>query len=551
MRVKNFAKVFKSLVDPHVSLKLWIVMTATLTDSLLLPQILATLPEGIMVCAPVDNGYRIIHANQAASSLLSCAPGELEGQMFEACLADHVEDTQLRQSILRAVRTRKNQTIQLENHDDGIVSWLSLSLIPLENFFLCRIDNICNQKINEMRMAEAHKLEALGQLAGGVAHDFNNILSIIDGYARIAAKETGMPPPVTDYLDKIRQSVRRGASLTKQLLAFGRKNTAPESNVDLGALVSDHEGLLGPLLDASIRLHINADEGVNIGAAPDLIGQILMNLILNSRDAMPGGGDIYVDVVALRQIQPKNAQTKGDYACLRVRDTGTGMDKVTQRRIFDPFFTTKEQGKGTGLGLSMVYGLVQQMKGVIDIESAPGKGTTMSLFFPLDIANTSAPPPEIDFPDEDEEPLRLDGYTALVAEDEPDLLRLVASMLSDMGMTVLTAANGNEALARQEGYEGHIDFLVTDVVMPEMSGVRLSELFTSLRPDSKTVYISGYPAAGNMARIELPQGALLLPKPVAYERLAQILGRMTQGSMQTGLSRMAGEWHPGETAKGE
>lgn len=523
-------------------------MTAMPSDSVLLSQILATLTEGMMICAPVDNGHRIIYANRAAAELLSCMPGSLDGQMLEDCLTRHVHDAPLRQSILRAARTRKSQTIQIENHEDGMVSWLGLSLVPLDGFLLCRIDNICNQKISEMRMAEAHKLEALGQLAGGVAHDFNNILSIIDGYARIAAKEADVPPGIVDFLDKIRQSVRRGAALTRQLLAFGRKNTVQEGRVDLGALVADHEGLLGPLLDASIRLHIDVQDDVPIACAPDLIGQILMNLILNSRDAMPEGGDIDVEVEAMHRIQPRQARKQGDYACLRVRDNGTGMDNATQRRIFDPFFTTKEQGKGTGLGLSMVYGLVQQMKGYIEVDSAPGKGTVMSLYFPLEKSDNADMASENDSDVESGDMPRLKGYTALVAEDEPDLLALVASMLTDMGMTVLTAANGNEALARQEGYEGHIDFLVTDVVMPEMSGVRLSELFTSLRPDSKTVFISGYPAAGNMARIELPRDACLLPKPVAYERLADILGRMTQGTMQTGLSRMAGEWHPEERA---
>ena len=519
-------------------------MTRLPSDSLLLSRILATLPEGLLVCVPEGEASRIIHANRAAEELLGCAPGELAGQAFETCLAQHVQDERLRQSLLRAARTRKSETVQVENHEDGVVSWLSMTLLPQDGFFLCRIDNICNQKINEMRVAEAHKLEALGQLAGGVAHDFNNILSIIDGYARIADKELGDQPAISDYLGKIRQSVRRGAALTRQLLAFGRKNTTDESVTDLGMLVADHEGLLSPLLDASIRLHIAVEQDVYIECAPDLIGQILMNLILNARDAMPGGGDIHLHVETLQRIQPRNARALGDYACLTVRDTGTGMDKATQRRIFDPFFTTKDPGKGTGLGLSMVYGLVQQMKGFIEVDSAPGKGTALSLYFPLQSSDSGHAPAEMEDMDDDGA-VRLDGYTALVAEDEPDLLNLVASMLSDMGMKVITAANGNEALARQEDYEGHIDFLVTDVVMPEMSGVRLSELFTSLRPDSKTVFISGYPSAGNMARIELPHGACLLSKPVAYERLAHILAQMTQGSLQTGLSRMAGEWHHG------
>lgn len=524
-------------------------MTDLPADSLLLPQILATLPEGVVLCAPDGSHHRITHANRAACQLLACTADDLVGKTFEDCLLRHVTDDRLRQILIKALKGHKPETIQIENHDDGMVSWRGVSLIPLDGFFLCRIDNIGNQKINEMRMAEAHKLEALGRLAGGVAHDFNNILSIIDGYARIAARDMPDDHPVADYLDKVRQSVRRGASLTRQLLAFGRKNISAETTADLGALVRDHQGLLHPLLDASITLTMETEDSVMIDCTPDLIGQILMNVILNARDAMPDGGNIDVSVTALHHYQPKNAKAAGHYARLAVRDTGTGMDKATQRRIFDPFFTTKEQGKGTGLGLSMVYGLMQQMKGVIDVESAPGKGTTMSLYFPLSTAS-AADMPVLPSGPVSSEAARLDGYTVMVAEDEPDLLHLVASMLGDMGLTVLTAANGNEALAQQEDYEGYIDFLVTDVVMPEMSGVRLSELFASVRPESKTVFISGYPAAGNMARIELPEGACLLSKPVAYEKLADMLGQMTHGSFQTGLSRMAGEWHPPQRAKG-
>ncbi len=522
------------------SLKLSIAMTTSSRDSVLLPGILAILPEGVVICSRAGDAYRITHANQMAADLLSF-DGTMEGQALEACFTRHMQSDRLKQTLRRVIKTEKAETVQIENHADGMVSWLSVSFAPFGNHLLCRIDNICDQKISDMRLAQAHKLEALGQLAGGVAHDFNNILSIIDGYARLAVKEIDNVTLVADHLDKIRQSVRRGATLTKQLLAFGRKSMPDESTVDLGILVRDHEGILHPLLDASIRFSIYAEENIYVDSTPDLIGQIRMNLILNARAAMTDGGDIAVTVSLMRDMQHRQARAKGDHACLSVSDTGTGMDKTTQRRIFDPFFTTKEQGKGTGLGLSMVYGLMQQMKGFIDVDSVPGKGTTMNLYFPV----TKAPGyiAAATIPGHDAAvPQHLNGYTALVAEDEPDLLGLVASMLRDMGMNVLTAANGNEALARQEDYEGHIDFLVTDVVMPEMSGVRLSELFSSVRPDAKTVFISGYPAAGNMARIDLPDGACLLSKPVAYERLAQVLGTLTQGAFQTGLSRMAGEW---------
>jgi signal transduction histidine kinase/ActR/RegA family two-component response regulator len=514
------------------------VRNSALSDPILLSSILAVLPEGIFLCTGEKGENRVLYANQAAAAILSCTMDDLIDQPLRQCLAKRLHDERIDEKLSQAIERNHTETVQIENHDKGVVSWVSLKLDPLGDYFLCRLDTLCDQKINEMRLAEAHKLEALGQLAGGVAHDFNNVLSIIEGYARMAAKELVEQPEVGSYIEKIKQSVKRGAGLTRQLLAFGRKNIVPEAIYDLSNLVIDHEALFKPLLDASMTLHIECGKEIFIECAPDAISQILMNVIVNARDAMPSGGHIYLNVSEHKRLALKG--TTGDYACISVRDTGTGMDSETKRRIFDPFFTTKPHDKGTGLGMSMVYGLVEQMKGAIDIQSESGKGTIINLYFPLSHEKQKRQIRQIDN-GMGGSVIRLDGYTALIAEDEPDLLTLVATMLGDMGMNVITAANGNEALARQEDYDGQIDFLVTDVVMPEMNGIKLSELFTSLRPDSKTLFISGYPASGNMARIELPQGAHLLSKPVAYDCLAYILRDLAEEDTQEGLLRMAGE----------
>ena len=357
-------------------------------------------------------------------------------------------------------------------------------------------------------MFQAQKLEALGQLAGGVAHDFNNILSIVDGYARMAEKyaEKG-DETLLNYLDRIRQASKRGAGLTKQLLLFGRHKMTENMVIDLPRLIQEQKQLMEPLLSNSIKLVIDVEKGLFVECIPDGLAQILMNLVINSRDAMPDGG--MIKIIAKKE-DPETI-------LLSVIDTGTGLDPKIADKIFDPFFTTKEQGKGTGLGLSMVYGLVQDMKGVIQVESVPGEGTSMNIYLPFSKKGVIKEMTEADGT------IRFEGYTALVAEDEPDLLLIVCRFLEDAGMKVIAAANGAEALVRQDDYEGEIDFLLTDVVMPELNGLKLAELVQAVREDIKVVFMSGFPANGTLAQVDIPDDAILLAKPVAFEKLAAVL----------------------------
>jgi two-component system cell cycle sensor histidine kinase/response regulator CckA len=518
-----------------------VVKNAAFSDPTLLPNILAVLPEGMFLCTDETHGNTILYANDAAQKMLPCIQGGLTGRHLKECLAECFGDSRIDEKLSQAITSGRSETVQIENRKAGVVSWVSLTLTPLNRYFICRIDNMCDRQMNELKLAEARKLEALGQMAGGVAHDFNNLLSIISGYARIAAKQVQDNPEVVDYLDRIQQSVRHGASLTGQLLAFGRKNIIQQDIYDLGELICDYEALFKPLLDASVTLQVNVEKDIFVECAPDTISQILMNIIINARDAMPSGGSIYLEVDQCKNFRSKGFDGKAaNYARITVRDTGQGMDIETQRRIFDPFFTTKTQGKGTGLGMSIVYGFVKQMKGFIEVDSDIGHGTSIRLYFPLSDKRKKR---QVTYADRGEgaNVVRLEGYTALIAEDEPDLLTLIASMLSDMGMNVLTAGDGNQALAVQEDYDGKIDFLVTDIVMPEMNGVKLAELFGSLHPDAKTLFISGYPSVGKMARVALPEGANLLPKPLVYDQLAYTLRDMAEESTHEGLLRMAGE----------
>ncbi len=420
----------------------------------------------------------------------------------------------------------------VEEKKDDRLTWHRFHFIPYGrkiNACLVVVEDTSESKIMEGQYFQAQRLESLGQLAGGVAHDFNNILSIIDGYARMAKKHIENRDDTLNYLERIGQAVQRGAALTSQLLTFGRHKIIKDSVVDLGQLVRDQEPLLRPLMDASINLNIRTDDDVFVQVPGDDICQILLNLCINARDAMPDGGNLIVEV--------RKSGEEG--AVLRVIDTGMGMKSEVKARMFDPFFTTKDQGKGTGLGLSMVYGLVKDMKGDISVLTKEGSGTSITIQLPL-----SARAPDFQEISENEDRGDLNGLTALVAEDEPDLLNILSGTLEDMGVTVIKASNGNEALALQEDYEGGIDFLLTDVVMPDLNGVKLAELFKSVRPESQVMFMSGYPANGDMARVSLPEDALMMPKPIDVNKLVSIIQDMAKApsDVKAHWKKITGQW---------
>jgi two-component system cell cycle sensor histidine kinase/response regulator CckA len=395
--------------------------------------------------------------------------------------------------------------------------------------------------MQESQMLQSKKLEAIGQLAGGVAHDFNNILSIIEGYSRLLESGIKKGEDVSESLKKIRGAVQRGSGLTRQLLTFGKHRITADRVVNLCAVVKDMEALLLPLMGATVDLVVDIPrEDICVETTPDEISQIIMNLAVNARDAMPEGGEVRVSLLSLSQSEKmmlgKDVEKiDGDAVCLRVSDTGTGMDSATMEKIFDPFFTTKEQGKGTGLGLSLVYGLVRQMKGWIDVASEVGKGTSFSVYLPRSQKSL-----------EEENPGTLEqaaggtlaGKTILVAEDEPDLLAVMEATLHEMGMNVLTAKDGDAAIVLQDGHDGKIDFLLTDVVMPGMNGLHLAELMREVRPETEIVYMSGYPVRGEMASVDIPEDSLFLAKPVPPEKLRATLSSLTTTGARWATGRL-------------
>ncbi len=345
----------------------------------------------------------------------------------------------------------------------------------------------------EEQLRQAQKMEAVGRLAGGIAHDFNNLLSPILGYADLVLLDPTLPPATQEQVTRIRDAAQRAASLTRQMLAFSRKQVLEMRPLALAAVVDDFAPMLQKLIGEDILLAVTcAPDAWYVDGDATQVQQILMNLVINGRDAMPQGGTLLLDVqhvtATAELCRTLPSLTEGDYVQLSVTDTGVGMDPATRERIFEPFFTTKEVGRGTGLGMSTVYGIVQQHRGAITVESHPGAGTTVRVLLPR---GADAPAAEHARPHA-ALPSAPAQTTLLLVEDDAMVRALAQEQLAGAGYRVLTAANGAEALALCRQTAATITLLVTDVIMPGLNGKELFEQLSITRPALRVVYISGY-----------------------------------------------------------
>jgi two-component system, cell cycle sensor histidine kinase and response regulator CckA len=480
-------------------------------------------PEAIVL---VDGNDHVVRVNREFTRLFGYCLEELAGQRLDEFIVPAERRAELEGYRLK-VRTGGSVSVEaVRRHRDGTEIPVSILSFPIglasgETAAYSIYRDISARLRLEDQLLQARKMESIGRLAGGVAHDFNNILTAILGYLNAAQADlrAGVRPDAD--LAEVERAARRAADLTRQLLGFARRQIAKPRVVDLNTLISSMRSLLARLLGERIDLRLELDQGLGVVRLdPSQFEQILVNLAVNSRDAMPTGGSLQLTtrnaILAEGTLPPGQGLSAGPYAELAVRDTGAGMDSATLARVFEPFFTTKAVGSGTGLGLATCYGIIRQSGGHITVQSVPGGGTTFQLFFPHVDASAGArqdSPPALG-------PLR-GSETVLVVEDEERLRELFARILGEHGYRVLVAGSGPEALQVVGDYSGVIDLLVTAVTLPETSGRAIAEQLASSRPGLRVLYVSGY---GEDAILEHagPNPALgFLSKPFGAPDLAR------------------------------
>ena len=466
--------------------------------------------------------------NQKGAAVLGYGVEEIVGRKLADALPPEVAERWQR----RLERARTRATTSPEPVQGSLVM-KSRELVPVEVAFQLLVEDerpvglqgiardLTERRLLEEQVREAQKMEAVGRLAGGVAHDFNNLLTAIRGHTELLLDRPGLAPEARNDLVQIRGAAERAASLTRQLLAFGRKQMMRPRNVELNEVIRDFEKMLSRVLGEDIQLFIDLELGLRpVRVDPGQLEQVLLNLVVNARDSMATGGTLRLRTYStlVEAPQPRGAErglARGEYAVLEVADTGCGMDADVQARIFEPFFTTKEQGKGTGLGLSTVYGIVRQSGGQISVTSQPGAGSTFRVYLPqVDEAASAAVSSAAS-----STAVRGGSEVVLLAEDEPAVRDLTRRILENMGYQVLAAVNGVDALDVASRFGGRIDLLLTDIVMPQMSGTDLARRLAAIRPELRVLYMSGYSDEAlaphvNGAEIALRQ------KPFAPEVLA-------------------------------
>jgi PAS domain S-box-containing protein len=398
------------------------------------------------------------------------------------------------------------------------------------------VEDLSEQSSLEEQLRQSQKMEAIGRLAGGIAHDFNNLLTVISGYTGMLIDTLSHNDPRRVDAERVKTASERAAALTRQLLAFSRKQVLTPTTLNVNSVVSDLSKMLPRLLGEDVDLaFIPAGQLSSIFADRGQVEQVLMNLIVNARDAMPTGGKITLETRNKKLDEKYTRQRRGvipgEYVMLAVTDTGTGMDTAIQAQIFEPFFTTKEEGKGTGLGLATVYGIVKQSGGHIAVYSEPGQGSTFRVYFPAtSVSRKSEPEPAA-------ATYRAKGETVLVIEDETDLRNMIVSALRRRKYQVLEARTGEEALELVEKNSADVDLLITDIVMPGMRGTEAAQRLASVVPDLKVLYMSGYTDNAMFHQKLLEAGTIFLQKPFSVTALEETVQKTLQKQARNAASR--------------
>jgi signal transduction histidine kinase/response regulator RpfG family c-di-GMP phosphodiesterase len=509
----------------------------------LLDSILDCMGEGVVAA---DQTGKMLVFNQRAEKILGMGPTNVTPDGWGAKYGLHLSDqkTPMPTDQLPISRILNGESfVELDmfvknSHVPG--NAVAVTATPLTGAAgelvggIAVLRDVTQQRLLEAQLIQSQKMEAIGQLAGGVAHDFNNLLAVIMGYGELLLGDLGPEDPKSNDISEMLAAAKRGVALTRQLLAFSRQQMVQPDILDLNEIVAGIEKMLRRIIGEHIRLSTKLATGLGrFKADAGQVEQVLLNLTVNARDAMPEGGRLRIETHDARIDEAAAASqpgvSPGDYVVLTVADTGIGMDEQTQKRVFEPFFTTKEVGKGTGLGLSTVYGIVRQSGGHIVIESELGKGATFQVFFPRseggDASRKSAPAPA---------PTYKATETVMIVEDDEGVRVVASRILREQGYTVLEARRASEARRLWEKHASSVDLLLTDVVMPDINGPRLAEELARDRPDLRVLYMSGYPGAGGLVG---PRGTALscIEKPFTPTSLATKVREML-GSGQTRAS---------------
>jgi two-component system cell cycle sensor histidine kinase/response regulator CckA len=446
-----------------------------------------------------DQQGQIAWVNPAFTALTGYAPGDALGRKPSDLLKSGVQDSSFYRDMWTTILSGRPWRGEMTNRrKDGSVYSENMTITPVKTsegaitHFVAIKRDLTEEKRLKAQFLQAQKMESVGRLAGGIAHDFNNLLTVIHGTAELATTSLADTDPLRADLGEIHRAGERAAALTRQLLAFSRKQVMKPQLLNLATLVADLRSLLQRVIGEDVNLVIPpADSQWSVKADPGQVEQVLLNLVVNARDAMPKGGTVTIETTDVEVSDTHGGPCEwagpGNYVVLSVRDTGTGMDEKTRARLFEPFFTTKEPGKGTGLGLATVYGIVEQSGGHISVDTAPGRGTTFTICLPRVTGKPHADPLIGTTP-----PAVTRAETILVVEDEAGVREMARRMLAAGGYAVLTAANGAEALSLLERHRGVLHLMLTDVVMPGMNGVDLAARVAEIRPDMKILFTSGH-----------------------------------------------------------
>ena len=491
----------------------------------------------------IDNDHVITHWNNVCAKLTQIPADEMIGSSKQWMAFGNTKEKVLADFVLMVEKENMAENNFDKNYrksnliDGGYEEEISVSRVDKKEQFLFStavpLQNRSGETIGavqtfldmterrniEARLRQTHKMEAVGQLAGGVAHDFNNILMVINGSSDFILNNKDLDPVIRDDIKEIKKSGIRAAALTRQLLLFSRKQIIETKIINLNDLIENMLKMLGRLIGEDVQLNfIPASPLDSIKIDPGQMEQVIMNLAVNARDAMQKGGVLTLEtnnVVLDEDYTESHDEVRpGPHVMLAVSDTGHGMDKETQKRIFDPFYTTKERGNGTGLGLSTVYGIVKQCQGNIWVYSEPEKGTTFRLYFPIVEKLVQ------DTPQNSESVRSLHGIeTILIVEDDEMVRKLSSRVLKKYGYTILEARNGIKALEICKEYEDRIDLVLTDVIMPEMGGPELVEIISKTYSQIKVIYMSGYTDNTIAHHGILDEGIAFLNKPASSDEI--------------------------------